>query len=497
MNLRIVQRYASQLPQADEHPYRTGAWRPNLVEYDASDLDVVEGAIPEDLDGVYLRNTENPLKPAIAGRYHPFDGDGMVHAIDFAGGKASYRNRFVRTEGFEAELEADRPLWAGILESPDRSERDGWGARRRMKDASSTDIVVHDGAALTSFYQCGDLYRLDPTSLATMGRAGWGGRFPKDVGVSAHAKVDPRTGELLFFNYGKDAPFMHYGCVAPGGELVEYVPVPLPGPRLPHDMAFTEHFAILNDFPLHWDPELLAKGAHRARYYPDRPSRFALVPRRARGAAIRWFEASPTYVLHFTNAYEEGDEVVLEGFHQGDPSPSLRPGEPPISLFMRSLDMNELKTRLHRWRFDLRTGTTKEEFLDDAFTEFPTLNRAVAGQRHRYVYAMTGWPGWFLFDGMVRYDLRTGARQSYRFPPGVFASESPMAPRTSAVREDDGYVVTFVANMVDDTSECHVFDASAIDRGPLARVRLPERISSGTHACWAPRAALRTGARAS
>ena len=26
-------------------------------------------------------------------------------------------------------------------------------------------------------------------------------------------------------------------------KLVHYVPVPLPGPRLPHDMAFTENYA--------------------------------------------------------------------------------------------------------------------------------------------------------------------------------------------------------------------------------------------------------------
>ena len=31
-----------------------------------------------------------------------------------------------------------------------------------MKDASSTDVVVHRGRALTSFYQCGDMYRIDP-----------------------------------------------------------------------------------------------------------------------------------------------------------------------------------------------------------------------------------------------------------------------------------------------------------------------------------------------
>src|SRR5690349_4305341 len=188
MHVSVVNRFASTLPDDDSHPYRTGPWRPNHVEYDAFDLDV-EGALPRDLAGVYLRNTENPVHDAI-GVYHPFDGDGMVHAVHFHDGRADYRNRFVRTIGFEAELAAGHALWAGLAEAPSRSLRDdGWGARGRMKDASSTDVVVHAGRALTSFYQCGELYALDPVTLAQLGCEDWHGRFPHDVGVSAHTKV--------------------------------------------------------------------------------------------------------------------------------------------------------------------------------------------------------------------------------------------------------------------------------------------------------------------
>src|SRR3954471_20971490 len=150
MDVDVVGKFLSSLPEDDDHPYRTGPWRPQSTEWDADDLTVVSGELPRDLDGVYLRNTENPLHPAMKA-YHPFDGDGMVHVVGFRDGKAFYRNRFVRTDGFLAEQQAGRALWAGIAESPGRSERpDGWGARGRMKDASSTDVVVHAGVALTS-----------------------------------------------------------------------------------------------------------------------------------------------------------------------------------------------------------------------------------------------------------------------------------------------------------------------------------------------------------
>ena len=145
--------------------------------------------------------------PAI-GRYHPFDGDGMVHAIRFADGRASYRNRFVRTQGLAAELEAGAPLWAGIIEPPAKSQRDGWGARGRMKDASSTDVVVHDGRALTTFYQCGDVYQLDPRRSRDRGRAPWvpAGRR---VGAPEARSGDRRA--ACSSATGPTAPYMHYG----------------------------------------------------------------------------------------------------------------------------------------------------------------------------------------------------------------------------------------------------------------------------------------------
>ena len=491
MDVQIVGKFLSTLPDDDDHPYRTGPWRPQTTEWDADDLTVVEGEIPQDLDGVYLRNTENPLHPALKS-YHPFDGDGMLHVVGFRDGKAFYRNRFIRTDGFLAESEAGGPLWPGLAEPVGMAKRDhGWGARGLMKDASSTDVIVHRGTALTSFYQCGDLYRLDPYSGDTLGKEGFNGAFPFDWGVSAHPKVDARTGELLFFNYSKQAPYMHYGVVDENNDLVHYVDVPLPGPRLPHDMAFTENYAILNDFPLFWDPELLERNAHVARFHRDMPSRFAVVPRRGQGRDVQWFEAEPTFVLHFTNAYEDGDEIVLDGFFQGDPEPADNGMGNKWQRAFRFLALDRMQARLHRWRFNLATGQVREEQLSDSITEFGMINAGHAGGRYRYTYAATGKPSWFLFDGLVKHDLQTGAEQRFAFPDGVYGSETAMAPRVGSTGEDDGYLVTLTTDMNADASYCLVFDAARVDDGPVCKLALPERISSGTHCTWAPGSELR------
>jgi carotenoid cleavage dioxygenase len=482
VSTRVVRRYENHLPATDDHPYRTGAWRPNLVEYDCDDMDVIEGRIPDDLRGTYLRNTENPLLPSI-GRYHPFDGDGMLHAITFDGGRARYRNRMVQTAGLAAELDANAPLWAGIIEAPAKSVRsDGWGARGKMKDASSTDVIVHAGKAFTSFYQCGELYAHDPQSLESHGAVPWSKGFGGGAGVSAHPKLDANANELLVFGYGTKAPYFTLGVLDASGTLIREVPVPLPGPRLPHDMAFTEHYAIVGDFPLFWDPELLAQGVHRPRLYKDMPTRFGVVPRA--GGETTWFEAAPTYVLHFINAYEDGTTIVVDGYFQEDPTPKPDPADGPYAGLRKMVDVAAMRARPHRWRLDMTTGRCTEEKLFDLVSEFPSTDARAGGRRYRTAFAMTAKPGWFLFDGMARFDLETGAQQTFKWADGVYGSEGPVAPRSS--RESDGYIVTFVSDTNTDSSECQIFSADHIDAGPIARVRMPERLCAGTHACWAP-----------
>ena len=138
-------------------------------------------------------------------------------------------------------------------------------------------------------------------------------------------------------------------------------------------MAFTENYAILNDCRCSGSRSCSPQGLYAARFHPDLPPRFGVhpAPRRwtGRSAGSR---PSPTYVLHWANAYEDGDEIVLDGFFQGDPEPaSAGPGGPKDRMF-RFLAQDIMQTRLHRWRMNLVTGATSEEDLTDTCTEFGT-----------------------------------------------------------------------------------------------------------------------------
>ena len=97
MKSEVVRRLPGSIEPGD-HPYLQGPWTPLHEELNAEGLTVLEGEVPRDIDGVYLRNTQNPLHQALD-RYHPFDGDGMLHMAAFRDGRISYRNRFIQTKG--------------------------------------------------------------------------------------------------------------------------------------------------------------------------------------------------------------------------------------------------------------------------------------------------------------------------------------------------------------------------------------------------------------
>lgn len=103
--------------------------------------------------------------------------------------------------------------------------------------------------------------------------------------------------------------------------------------------------------------------------------------------AISRFEADPTIVLHFTNAYEDGDEIVLDGFFEGDPSPPHTGGTKWDKLF-RILALDRLQVRLHRWRFNPTQSPNSAPSIPTT-RQIPT---AIAGT-HFQRYALDMTPG--------------------------------------------------------------------------------------------------------
>jgi carotenoid cleavage dioxygenase-like enzyme len=468
------------------NPVLRGNYAPIERELTLADLPVI-GEIPKDLNGVYVRNGPN-RRYAAAGRYHWFDGDGMLHGAWFENGKVTYRNRWVRARGFEEEGAAGRALWEGVMEPPRRDRPD-----MPLKDTSNTDVKFHAGRLLTTWYLAGDLYAVDPATLATEGRETFGGTLA--CRVSAHSKVDEATGEFIFFDYGKTAPYMSYGVVGPDRRVKHWTPITLPGPRLPHDIAITPNYSVLHDLPLFYDMEAFKAGRHKVKFYPEIPARFGVIPRHGAGDRVRWFEAEPCFIYHVVNAWEEGDELVMTGCRYVTPRKGN--GEPDAERYGKMIAHLLMDANLYQWRFNLVTGATREGPLDDTLNaEFPMINSAWQTKRNRWSYnvMMARWPeDEPRFTGLVKFDLDTGRYQAFSEGPNFWYSEAPFAERDDPKSEDDGYLVSFVWNPNESRSELQVFDAQALAEGPIARVLLPQRVPNGFHATWVSAKRLANG----
>ena len=471
-----------------DHPYLHGHFAPIKTEVSADRLEVVAGEIPKDLCGAYYRNGPNQAHPP-KNLYHYYDGDGMLHAIYFRDGKAWYASKWVRTMAFEKEAEAGHAIWPGMAGPFDFSLPGS-----PIKDNSNTDVIFYNGQLLSLWYQAGVPYAIDPYTLETKGAENFGGRLRHTL--SAHSKTDPRTGELIYFDYGNKPPYMTYGVANAKGELVHEVAIDLPGPRLPHDMGLTPNYAILHDLPFFQDEKIFRETKkRRLRFHHDVPARFGVIPRYGRSEDVRWFEAEPCYILHVVNCWEDGDWVVMDGCRQTDPSLYKRdPENGPLASMIAQRHRTHV---LYRWRFNLKTGEVREHAIDDLNTEFPRVNPNYLGLKSRFSFnqflpLVDETPGSITghcqtFDALVKYDTETGARQRWDYGAGCYGNEAPFAPRLGATAndpEDDGYIVTFVTETGDWQSQCRVFDAKDISRGPIARIKIPQRIPTGFHCAW-------------
>jgi carotenoid cleavage dioxygenase-like enzyme len=450
------------------NPFLDGNFAPIGEEITADNLKVI-GELPSDLSGMFLRNGPNPQFPPI-GQYHWFDGDGMLHGVGIHNGKAFYRNRYVRTKGWQTEKEAGKAIWTGLLEPPQIDNP--YGA---YKNTGNTALVWH-GDRLLALWEGGEPHALKLPQLETIGPDNYSGKLVSPF--TAHPKVDPVTGEMMFFGYSLfEPPYLLYSIVSATGELLRTVPIEIPVGVMMHDFAITDRYTIFLDLPYTYRPERIQKGESAFMFESDRPSRIGILPRYGDNNNIRWFESPSCYVFHTLNAYEEGDEVVLFACRMS--SCNVLSPEQPLN------DPHVNISRMYCWRLNLTSGKVSEQILDEVPSEFPRVNEQFLGRKTRYGYAgkvaPTPMP---LFDGLIKYDLSNNQSWTYKFGLGRYGGEAVFAPRIGATAEDDGWLLTFVRDEELGTSELLVLTAQDLTAEPVARVLIPQRVPYGFHAVW-------------
>jgi len=416
-----------------------------LTEYDLP----VEGAIPKELDGWYLRNGSNPRTPT----GHWFIGDGMIHGVRIENGAAKwYRNRWVRTESFDNPF----PVYG-----PD-------GTRNLRSSVANTHVINHAGKTL-ALVESSLPYQIT-NDLETVGCYDFDGRL--NDAMTAHPKICPTTGELHFFGYGNlFAPHVSYHRVDADGVLTVNRPIEVPALTMMHDFAMSSGHVIFMDLPIVFNLDIAINGGGDMpfRWDDDYGARFGVLSRDDPFGEVRWFDIAPCYVFHVANAYDtpDGNSVRVQGVRY----PEL----------WRDSGGFGASAVLWEWTLDLRDGSVAERQLDDRAVEFPRIDDRLAGLAAGHAVTVGD-------ASLVRYELGTGAATEHRFG----ATENPGGPGEAVfvpspsgpADESNGWYMAYVYDPARNTSELVIIDAADFAGEPVARIQLPRRIPYGFHGNW-------------
>ncbi|MBX9699567.1 MAG: carotenoid oxygenase family protein, partial [Acetobacteraceae bacterium] len=303
---------------------------------------------------------------------------------------------------------------------------------------------------------------------------------------TAHPKLDPETGEMLFFAYGLGGPLgpgMAYGTVNAAGALTRCDLFEAPYAAMVHDFVATRRHVLFPVLPLTASLQRAMAGGPAFAWEPEKGSRIGVLRRDAPIGTIRWFEGEPGYVFHVLNAWEEG-EAILADVMQSAAAPLFprADGAPP--------DPRAAEARLTRWRLDLAAPTDRFTAtpLDDLPGEFPRLDARFAGLRNEigfFAAATRRNPG-DAFDSIVRIAPDTGRRALFTLPPGDAVSEPVFVPRDPEAGEGEGWLLATVFRGAENRSDLVVLDAGAPEAGPIATAILSHRVPHGFHGCWRP-----------
>lgn len=438
----------------------------------------VEGTLPAGLEGTLFRN--GPGRNELGGRPfgHWFDGDGMVHAFTIRDGHVHYQNRYVRTPKYLEESEAGRVTRRSYGQNRPGGILANLG--RLPANAANTG-VVHHGGKLLALWEGGRPYRLDPTTLDTVGLHDYEGRLRPWDTFSAHGRIDPHTGRYYNFgvHMGPRGPVASIYEISPQGHLVRRGPIHVGNHPFVHDFAMTANHLVFFLSPLRMEgllPFLLGTTTFdRALSYVPEAGMRILVVRRSDFQVVRTFESDPFVVLHYGNAWERDQTLVLDLVRFED----FRVNEAMRHLFEETPSDGG---KLERHRLDLATGHMEVQALCDVPCEFPTFDTRHATAPSRYAFATAlldnGTSGFF--NGLLRLDTVTGEARVADLGPGRFISEALFVPRSPGAPEGDGYLLAVLFDAATQTSALTVRSAED-PRRELARAHLDHHVPFGFH----------------
>jgi carotenoid cleavage dioxygenase-like enzyme len=434
----------------------------------------VEGSVPRWLNGTLVRNGPGAFEAGDTAVRHWFDGFAMLHRFTIEDGRVSYANRFLQTRALRAARDG-RIAYREFATDPCRSlfrRLTTLFVERDMSDNAFINVArVGDDFIAMSETPLPVVF--DPRTLATLGVDG----HPPGHLPTAHPHVDPRTGDLLnvAVHLGAVSSYRVYRRGA-DRRHTRLARVPVRHPAYLHSFALTERFVILALGPLTVDPLRLALADHpfieNYRWTPERGTEFLAIERESGRVAQRW-RGEPCFLFHHINAFERGDDVVVDVCAYDDPQLIE---DLYLDRLRSGADVAEARPR--RYRLALDGGVAGHELLSDVELELPRIDDRLDGRPYRIAWGISRRdPGGFA-DALIRLDVETREHLHWH-EPNCFPGEPVFVARPGGQGEDDGVVLSLVLDAGSGRSFLLVLDAATLDE--LARAALPHHVPFGIH----------------
>ena len=484
----------------------------SLHEETAASLSVT-GDLPDWLRGSLIRNGPGAFSlPDGSAVDHWFDGLAMLYRFTFdpgdgaggsGGGSVHYRNRFLRSEAYEAARAGEFEGGFATGETTLRSRLAGFLTAPYDNANIAAERVGDQYVALTESPRG---VSFDPNTLATTGHAEREGDAQSGQLSCAHFKRDPATGALVTVDtaFGRTSRY-HVTAWTPEGDRRHVATVPTEKPAYMHSFALTPRYVVLTEFPLRLDPLRFFKPGRQSAFIeqfewePERGTRIVVVDRTT-GAVVAEPETEAVFGFHHVNAFERdgGAEIVFD-------LETVPDATTIDSLYLENVragEMGAIVGQVERFAVDLGTSggsgrygggnaTVSRETVFDGGTALPTSSPARWCRRHRYVYAMgmdtpvTEWA-----RRVVKIDATTGSAETFD-GGGDYFGEPLFVPNPDGDAEDDGVVLTVALDVGEERSRLLVIDGETFTE--RARATLPHAAPFDFHGRYFPELRVTAG----
>jgi all-trans-8'-apo-beta-carotenal 15,15'-oxygenase len=448
-------------------------WREDLSREHGFEPLEIEGALPPELSGTLFRN--GPGLFGVAGQryHHPFEADGAVTAVRFAGGKALGASKVTATRGLAEERAAGKLLYGF---SAPWSRRMSNLMHGRDKNTANTSVMIWQDR-LFAMVESSKPTELSPATLATLGETDLGGAVRGAFSAHPHRVASRRTTYNFGVLQGRKPMLAIYELPDVGAARV-LTTVPLAGPTMLHDFIATDRHLVFFVSPVRIDVPKMLLGLGEFddlfRWKPELGTEVIVVKIDQPSDVVR-FTTDAFYQWHFANAFDRGDELVIdyvryasfESFHA-------------IGRTLRGGPGDVVGGHYHRATVDLRARTLRSEQIIDQPCEFATIAPGAEGREHGATYLVLGD-----LAAIGKLDARTGKLVATHALPSTQRTTEPLfVPRPGAVRDDDGHVVALQHDGPTNRAFAAVYDAARLPDGPVARVWFDHQVPITFHGTY-------------